>query len=65
MSAITPTLATIGRELPTGDDWVFEPKYDGVRVLAFADYPVDRWRTLFAGVTAQMDELEGKAVAVE
>lgn len=37
MSAITPTLATIGRELPTGDDWVFEPKYDGIRILAFAD----------------------------
>jgi bifunctional non-homologous end joining protein LigD len=30
-------LATIGRELPTGDDWVFEPKYDGIRILAFAD----------------------------
>lgn len=30
-------LATVGRELPTGDDWVFEPKYDGIRILAFAD----------------------------
>jgi bifunctional non-homologous end joining protein LigD len=26
----------IGTETPEGPDWVFEPKYDGVRVLAFA-----------------------------
>ncbi len=29
-------LATVGRELPHGEDWVFEPKYDGIRILAFA-----------------------------
>jgi bifunctional non-homologous end joining protein LigD len=29
-------LATVGTELPRGDDWVFEPKYDGIRILAFA-----------------------------
>jgi bifunctional non-homologous end joining protein LigD len=28
-------LATIGSELPRSGDWVFEPKYDGIRVLAF------------------------------
>jgi bifunctional non-homologous end joining protein LigD len=33
---ITPMLASIGTEIPSGDDWTFEPKYDGVRVLAFA-----------------------------
>jgi bifunctional non-homologous end joining protein LigD len=27
-------LASIGHELPTGKDWVFEPKYDGIRILA-------------------------------
>jgi hypothetical protein len=27
----------------------------------YADYPVDRWRKLFATVTAQLDEAEGKA----
>jgi len=27
----------IGTEIPEGTDWVFEPKYDGVRVLAFVD----------------------------
>ena len=30
-------LATVGTELPAGKDWVFEPKYDGIRILAFAD----------------------------
>jgi bifunctional non-homologous end joining protein LigD len=27
----------IGSEIPEGPDWVFEPKYDGVRVLAFVE----------------------------
>ena len=31
-----PMLATIGSEMPHSGDWVFEPKYDGIRVLAFA-----------------------------
>jgi bifunctional non-homologous end joining protein LigD len=29
-------MASIGTDIPTGDQWTFEPKYDGVRVLAFA-----------------------------
>lgn len=33
---LTPMLAMAGKPAPDGDDWVFEPKYDGVRVLAFA-----------------------------
>src|SRR3982751_3025978 len=28
--------ATLGHDLPRGRDWVFEPKYDGMRVLADA-----------------------------
>lgn len=28
--------ATLGRELPRGSQWTFEPKYDGMRVLAEA-----------------------------
>jgi len=35
-SRITPMMASIGTEIPSGADWTFEPKYDGVRVLAFA-----------------------------
>jgi bifunctional non-homologous end joining protein LigD len=30
-------LATVGTEIPRGKDWVFEPKYDGIRILAFAE----------------------------
>jgi bifunctional non-homologous end joining protein LigD len=37
---LEPMYATVGTEIPHGDDWTFEPKYDGMRVLAFAR-PVD------------------------
>jgi len=36
VSRVSPMLASIGTSIPTGDGWTFEPKYDGVRVLAFA-----------------------------
>ena len=29
-------LASVARDVPSGVDWAFEPKYDGIRVLAFA-----------------------------
>jgi bifunctional non-homologous end joining protein LigD len=29
-----PMLATLARTPPTGGDWVFEPKYDGIRAIA-------------------------------
>ncbi|HEV2148187.1 MAG TPA: DNA ligase D [Longimicrobiaceae bacterium] len=35
-SALRPMLATSGTEAPEGAGWTFEPKYDGIRVLAFA-----------------------------
>jgi bifunctional non-homologous end joining protein LigD len=31
---ISPMLATLSSEVPSGDEWTFEPKYDGIRVLA-------------------------------
>ncbi|MDE3131351.1 MAG: ATP-dependent DNA ligase [Acidobacteriota bacterium] len=34
---IEPQLARGRPELPEGDGWVFEPKYDGFRALAFVD----------------------------
>ncbi|HVX39946.1 MAG TPA: DNA ligase D [Gemmatimonadaceae bacterium] len=37
MKSIAPMLATIGKELPRGDGWVFEPKYDGIRILAYVN----------------------------
>ena len=36
MTVLTPMLASIGTGLPAGGSWVFEPKYDGIRILAFA-----------------------------
>ncbi len=35
--SLTPMLAAVGAEIPKGDGWTFEPKYDGVRVLAFVE----------------------------
>ncbi len=36
MTELTPMLASIGSGLPAAGAWVFEPKYDGIRILAFA-----------------------------
>ena len=32
---LEPMYASIGTSIPDGDGWTFEPKYDGIRVLAF------------------------------
>ena len=34
---VEPRLAQLTRELPTGDGWLFEPKWDGFRTLVFRD----------------------------
>jgi len=34
--ALDPMLASLASNIPEGDEWTFEPKYDGIRVLAFA-----------------------------
>jgi ATP-dependent DNA ligase len=34
---VQPQLALSRKELPEGDEWVYEPKFDGFRVLAFVD----------------------------
>jgi bifunctional non-homologous end joining protein LigD len=34
-AALEPMYASIGSEIP-GDGWTFEPKYDGIRVLAYS-----------------------------
>jgi bifunctional non-homologous end joining protein LigD len=44
MSPMQPMLATKGTTVPTGDEWVHEVKWDGVRVLA--DATTDRLRLL-------------------
>jgi bifunctional non-homologous end joining protein LigD len=33
-AVLEPMYATLGHELPRGSGWTFEPKYDGMRVLA-------------------------------
>jgi bifunctional non-homologous end joining protein LigD len=35
-SALEPMYATVGQDIPGSDGWTFEPKYDGIRMLAFA-----------------------------
>jgi bifunctional non-homologous end joining protein LigD len=34
--AIEPMLCAVAREAPDGEGWTFEPKYDGIRVIAYA-----------------------------
>ncbi len=37
MPPVSPMLAKLSRELPVGDDLVYEPKWDGFRCIAFRD----------------------------
>jgi ATP-dependent DNA ligase len=34
---VAPQLARSGKELPLGDQWVYEPKFDGFRAIVFVD----------------------------
>jgi ATP-dependent DNA ligase len=34
---VLPQLARPGKELPLGDDWAYEPKFDGFRAIVFVD----------------------------
>jgi bifunctional non-homologous end joining protein LigD len=34
---VAPMLARIARDLPTGDDWAYEIKWDGVRAIGYAE----------------------------
>jgi ATP-dependent DNA ligase len=34
---IEPQLARPGKELPLGEQWAYEPKFDGFRAIAFVD----------------------------
>ena len=42
-ATITPMLASLADAAPTGPDWVYEIKWDGVRALAFIDNGEVRW----------------------
>ena len=34
---VKPQLALSRKELPEGEEWTYEPKYDGFRAIAFVD----------------------------
>ena len=34
---VKPQLALSRKQLPEGDEWAYEPKYDGFRAVVFAD----------------------------
>ncbi len=34
---VSPMLAKLARELPTGDGWLYEPKWDGFRCIVYRD----------------------------
>ncbi len=36
-AAITPMMATLADKPPTGEDWIFEVKWDGVRAICFIE----------------------------
>src|SRR5688572_27190752 len=66
--AILPMLATLGKDLPQEEGWTFEPKFDGIRVLAFVTPSYvglitrnakDKTRQ-FPEVIADLEKLPGK-----
>jgi bifunctional non-homologous end joining protein LigD len=67
-AAILPMLATPGKDLPRDDDWTFEPKFDGIRVLAFVTPTDVRLITRnakdktrqFPEIIADLEKLPGK-----
>jgi len=56
--ALTPMLATVADAMPNGEEWTFEPKYDGIRILAFvADGSVSLLSRNGNSKTAQFPEI--------
>src|SRR4051812_41478066 len=35
-NTVRPMLASVATAVPKGADWIFEPKYDGIRIIGFA-----------------------------
>ena len=55
---LAPMLATVADEVPNGEEWTFEPKYDGIRILAFvADGSVSLLSRNGNAKTAQFPEI--------
>jgi bifunctional non-homologous end joining protein LigD len=68
-SDILPMLASSGSEVPQGKEWTFEPKYDGIRVLAFIAPGAARLITRnakdktaqFPEIVAELQKLPGRS----
>src|SRR5690348_13022015 len=55
---LSPMLASVADGLPNGEEWTFEPKYDGIRILAFvADGSVSLLSRNGNAKTAQFPEI--------
>ena len=55
---LSPMLASVANDLPNGEEWTFEPKYDGIRILAFvADGSVSLLSRNGNAKTAQFPEI--------
>ena len=64
-AALAPMLATIANDVPNGEGWTFEPKYDGIRILAFvADGSVSLLSRNGNAKTAQFPEIASALAAV-
>ena len=62
---LAPMLATVADELPNGEGWTFEPKYDGIRILAFvADGSVSLLSRNGNAKTAQFPEIAAALAGV-
>ena len=70
---IKPQLAKSAKELPDGDGWVYEPKFDGFRTIVFKDgdevylqsrngKPMNRY---FPEVVESLEQLDAERVVVD
>ena len=64
-AAFRPMLATAGTELPRGKGWAYEPKWDGVRIIATVDERRARlWTRNGNEKSAQFPEVADALVAI-
>ena len=73
MSAVPPMEAVLGEELPAGENWQYEPKWDGFRCIAARDGDsVELWSKsgkplarYFPEVAAMFARLEARRVILD
>ena len=53
---IKPQLARTAKALPEGDEWSYEPKYDGFRMLAYRDGDEAAPEALASGQPVQWED---------